>query len=682
MFTAEQYVQSMGGEILKQDGRVLVRISAVAKIGGTEVRYQLVPANGVLAKTSKWRNLTPENQLLMVTQRINAKALASLNAQVREFLIRTHERATDVGIDPATIWTGLLDSTVPVDEQFEALEKRLANAIEKRMEARDAELTRSSVNLAEYPESFPVAQSMKRKFIYIGGPTNSGKTYEALQHLCRAETGVYLAPLRLLALENYERLSKALEETGGKVSLVTGEERRVVEGATHVASTVEMLDTRNRVEVCVIDEIQMLGDRERGSAWTAAVCGAPAETVYLIGALEARAAVEALAKRLGCPLEVRLLQRKSPLSMQDAPVRKVRNLKKGDAVIAFSRRDVLLWRDLITEAGFNVSTVYGALSPEVRRAQAERFSSGESDIVVGTDSIGLGLNLRVERVVFSTSSKYNGIEDEELAPALAQQIAGRAGRYGITEAGYVAGFDEDTHAVVRALLKEKVPSVPVRNFSVAPTLEHLARIADATGEKSLSKLLKRFERNIDGPDGFFVPRITEEQHERAVWLDTLPLTLAEKFTLSLVPISTRVASLQTAWQHWASALANKKVSGLHPASHPIPRNDLQAAEDSCKLFSAYAWLSYRCPEYFPSVDVAQQLARQASDSVDKVLHAQNAGRRKSGFQEMRGLLLTPAPGQAKSAAGKSKGKSTRSQGQRGGQGGKGKGARSGGRARP
>ena len=72
------------------------------------------------------------------------------------------------------------------------------------------------------------------------------------------------------------------------VSLVTGEERRLAPGATHVASTVEMLDTRTPVDVAVIDEIQMLSDRDRGAAWTAAVCGAPARTVYLVGAPEAR----------------------------------------------------------------------------------------------------------------------------------------------------------------------------------------------------------------------------------------------------------------------------------------------------------------------------------------------------------------------------------------------------------
>jgi ATP-dependent RNA helicase SUPV3L1/SUV3 len=389
-----------------------------------------------------------------------------------------------------------------------------------------------------------------------------------------------------------------------------------------------MLDVRRPVDVAVIDEIQMLGDRDRGSAWTAAVCGAPARTVYLVGALEARRAVEALAKRLNVPLEVRTLKRKAPLTMEATAVRKLRNLRRGDAVIAFSRRDVLMWRDMITEAGLSVATVYGNLSPEVRRAQAARFRDGSADIVVGTDAIAMGLNLPIERVVMTTSVKYNGYEEEEVPAALAKQIAGRAGRFGVHEEGFVAGYDDETHQVMRSLLKEKIAPVAAAGFSVAPSLEHLHRIAAVTGEQSLSKLFKRFVHNIDVPDGFFFPRITEDQSERALWLDTLPLSVAEKFTLSLVPISSRVPYLHLAWQDWARALAKRKATALHRDPGAWLRQNLQEVEDTCRLYSAYAWLSYRCPEYFPSGELAQELAREASERIDAILQAQNTALRK------------------------------------------------------
>ncbi|MEN3367196.1 MAG: ATP-dependent helicase [Burkholderiales bacterium] len=628
---AEQYVETQGATLVRLEGRVMVRFWGEVEVDGVRFPYDLIPGDGVLANAKKWRNMAPENQLQLVKERVHAAAASELHGKVLRFVARIQESAERNDVDVQALLSALAvkESSVPVDQVFERIEQRLEHAIERQQEERNAERTRESINLAEYPDSFEMARRLPRRFIALLGPTNSGKTHEAMEALAKAKSGVYLAPLRLLALENYERLVNARPDGKElKVSLVTGEERREVEDATHVASTVEMLDTRTRIDIAVIDEIQMLGDRDRGAAWTAAVCGAPATTVYLVGALEARKAVEALAERLEVPLEVRTLKRKGPLTMDPTAVRKLRNLRRGDAVIAFSRRDVLMWRDMITEIGLSVATVYGNLSPEVRRAQAARFRDGEADIVVGTDAIAMGLNLPIERVVMTTADKYNGIEEDEIPAALAKQIAGRAGRFGVHEEGFVAGYDDETHQVIRALLKEKVAPVPAQGFSVAPSLEHLNRISSVTGEHALAKLLMRFAFNIDVPDGFFTPRITEEQSERAQWLDTLPLSLAEKFTLSLVPISSRVPSLHNAWEQWAKALAKKHKSLLHASPAGSYRQNLQEVEDSCKLYSAYAWLSYRLPEYFPDGEQAHQFARDASERVDEILHAQNAATRK------------------------------------------------------
>ncbi|HJV80444.1 helicase-related protein [Noviherbaspirillum sp.] len=627
----ELHAQTLGAELVKSEGRVFLRFSGLAETAGLRIPYSLVPSQGVLAKPSKWRKMAPEEQLQLITQRAHAGVKEELHREVLAFVAGLHARADDVGLDAMVFLPALegRDMSDPAEYVFERIEQRLQHAIERQNEERHAALTKESINLAEYPASFELAWRMPRRFIALLGPTNSGKTHQAMEALARAKSGVYLAPLRLLALENYERLLEARPH--GKellVSLVTGEERRIVEGATHVASTVEMLDTSTRVDVAVIDEIQMLGDRDRGAAWTAAVCGAPASVVYLVGALEARRAVEALAERLECPLEVHVLKRKAPLSMEAKAVRKLRNLRRGDAVIAFSRREVLMWRDMITESGFSVATVYGNLSPEVRRAQAARFRNGEADIVVGTDAIAMGLNLPIERVVMTTSTKYNGIEEEEVPAALARQIAGRAGRFGVHEEGFVAGYDEETHHVMRSLLKEKLPPVAAAGFSVAPTLEHLHRIAAVTGEQSLTRLFKRFVHNIDVPDGFFFPRITDEQAERALWLDTLALSVADKFTLSLVPISSRVPALHLAWQDWARALARRKLSALRHESISLSRHNLQEVEDMCRMYSAYAWLGYRCPEFFPSGELAQELAREASERVDAILQAQNSALRR------------------------------------------------------
>jgi ATP-dependent RNA helicase SUPV3L1/SUV3 len=621
----------LGAQLVKLEGRVVVRLSGWVEAGGLRVPYHLVPAQGVLAKPSKWRKFEHDAKCRLLQERVTQAVADELNASVEAFVDDISARCEDANLDAALFLNQLaeLETSEPASYVFERIRTRVAHAIEREQEERHALRTRQSINLAEFPDSFEVARRMPRKFIALLGPTNSGKTHRAMEALAKASSGVYLAPLRLLALENFERLQQVRAHGEPlKVSLVTGEERRLADGATHVASTVEMLDTRTRVEVAVIDEIQMLADRDRGSAWTAAVCGAPASVVYLVGAPEARRAIEALAERLEVPLEVHVLKRMGPLSMEPGAVRKLRNLQRGDAVIAFSRREVLMWRDMITELGLSVATVYGNLAPEVRRAQAERFRDGSADVVVATDALAMGLNMPIRRIVMTTTVKYNGVEEEEISASLARQIAGRAGRYGVHEEGLVAGYDDDTHDVMRALLKEKLAPLAATGFSVAPTLEHLHRIAAVTGESSLARLLKRFVHNIDVPDGFFFPRITDEQAERALWLDTLSLSVAEKFMLSLVPVSTKVPSLQRAWEQWAHALAKKRVSKLQPEQGSLYGRNLQEVEDSCRLYSAYAWLAYRAPEFFPSVALAQSLARAASERVDEMLHAQNAASRK------------------------------------------------------
>ena len=628
----------LGFSLMRLEGRVFLRLTGTVEYGGRRYPYDLVPAQGVLAKPSKWRKLDADARAAVLRERASPAVVEELHGHVEAFVQEIADASDDCDLDPQPFLQGLADMQIsePAGMVFDRIRQRLQHAVERDMEEQHAERTRQSINLAEYPVSCEVARRIKRKCIALLGPTNSGKTHQAIEALAKAPSGVYLAPLRLLALENYERL-QAMQQHGRPlaVSLVTGEERRLEPGATHVASTVEMLDTRTPVDVAVIDEIQMLADRDRGAAWTAAVCGAPAHTVYLVGAPEARRAIEVLAARLDCELEVHVLKRKGPLSMEESPVRKLTGLRRGDAIICFSRREVLMWRDNVTEAGLSVATVYGNLSPEVRRAQAQRFRDGAADVVVGTDAIAMGLNMPIARIVMTTSVKYNGYEEEEIPAALARQIAGRAGRFGVHEEGLVAGFDAETHNVMRSLLREKPVPLKTTGFAVAPTLEHLHRISAVTNEHGLAKLLKRFVHNIDVPDGFFYPRITEDQFERAAWLDMLQLSVAEKFALSLVPISAKVHSLQHAWESWATALAHKKITHLKPENNPVHYMNLQEAEDACRLYSAYAWLAYRQPEHFPDTALALRLSREASERVDAILQDQNSAARKRQPKKFR-----------------------------------------------
>lgn len=613
------YLQGFNARLVHNEGAVAIEVAGVVEADGRPYPFRLVPAHGVLARIQKWRKLTAERHLALVRERLNAITVAEFEGEVGRFVASVLRRAEAQGLDGARFLRALETGKELASRRFRIVEDRLADAASRHRAQTQTEAARDTVRLARYPESFETAFMMRRRFIAILGPTNSGKTHQAMEALARAPTGVYLAPLRLLALENYERLA----ERGVAVSLVTGEERRLTPGATHVASTIEMLDTSRPVEVAVIDEIQMLEDLERGSAWTAAVCGAAAKTVYLLGALSARPAVEALAERLGCRLEVITLARKSPLEMAPQAIGSVGQLRRGDAVIAFSRRDVLNWAATIAAAGFRVATIYGNLSPEVRRAQAQRFRDGEADIVVATDAIGMGLNLPVARVVFTTAKKFDGISEDILPPWLTHQIAGRAGRFGLHEAGLVAGFDDHTQRIIARLMRTPTDPLSNRGFYVTPSQHHLKTIAAATGERTLARLLELFSRNIDLTDDFFLPGDFTEQIERARWLDTLPLALEHRFTLSLVPVSTRVDSLKQAWEGWARALAKDKRSHLSIEPVGDTRYPLQAAEDACKKYSAYAWLGYRLPDYYPDAEAAVSLARSMSETVDEMLARQH-----------------------------------------------------------
>lgn len=303
-----------------------------------------------------------------------------------------------------------------------------------------------------YRDLYPLARQMKRRFILHLGPTNSGKTYEGVGRLRGARNGIYLGPLRLLAAEQFETLN--LNDV--PCSLVTGEEQILIPGSRVQSSTVEMADLKARYDVAVIDECQMIADRDRGGAWAAAILGLCADEIHACASPDAEGLLTRIIADCGDELTIVRHQRMTPLAVEKAGFEFPGSVRAGDALIVFSKARVHAVAAELKRKGWRVALIYGALPPDVRRDQAERFTQGDADVVVSTDAIAMGMNLPIERVVFLESEKYDGDITRPLTDAEIKQIAGRAGRYGQYEVGYVnaCGFKG---MVARALSKPLYP---------------------------------------------------------------------------------------------------------------------------------------------------------------------------------------------------------------------------------
>ena len=299
-------------------------------------------------------------------------------------------------------------------------------------------------------DEYPEARALQRHFVVHIGGTNTGKTYAGFQRLIRAETGVYLAPLRLLALEAQETLL----DYGVNCSLTTGEEEDVRPGDTHVAATAEKLDMKRHFDVAVIDECQMIADRERGYAWTRAILGVLAEEVHLCAAPEAKGLLLRLIRSCGDTFEVIEHKRKTPLICMNRVVDYL-DIQPGDALITFSKVGVLSVAEDLRMHGKEPAIIYGALPYATRRKQVAGFLNHERQYVVSTDAIGMGLNLPIRRIIFMDTSKFDGKERRPLKPEEVQQIAGRAGRYGIYDKGYVGATENLSH--IQTCMETVVP---------------------------------------------------------------------------------------------------------------------------------------------------------------------------------------------------------------------------------
>ncbi|KAJ7119018.1 P-loop containing nucleoside triphosphate hydrolase protein [Mycena epipterygia] len=517
---------------------------------------------------------------------------------------------------------------------------------------------------------------MRRKIIMHVGPTNSGKTHHALRALAAAKVGVYAGPLRLLAHEIWERLNLGQIVPAGATdeqiaeaakfgsstdspfarptNMITGEEQKIVLPPNTnglISCTVEMLHIHSQYDVAVIDEIQMISDRERGQGWLRAVMGLCAREVHLCGEETAVPLIEELLKATGDEIVVKRYDRLTPLVVEETSLESdLSRVRKGDCIVAFSRTAIFaLKRQIEKLTDIKCAVVYGKLPPEIRSEQAALFNDPDSgyDVLIGSDAIGMGLNLKIRRIIFEAIHKYDGKSMSLLSLSQMKQIAGRAGRFGMQDVnekpgGFVTTLSAEDLPVLRETLLIGTPSLAYARLAL--TREDFQRIAahlppNASTEtmylahmhagrlpscyrNSVPNMLKAICEYLDNQGYFTLADRVLFMQAPFPWRDRVALEAITRFITAyyqsmhvpLIETMNNLPYLRTL-EEAEEAMDSKDGHKAGGRSFSAAQQ-LEGLEIFHKILVVYLWLSYRNPVSYPSYD----LTLDWKERLERVLH--------------------------------------------------------------
>ncbi|WP_296340532.1 helicase-related protein [Reyranella sp.] len=365
----------------------------------------------------------------------------------------------------------------------------------------------------------PPVASASGRLTAVLGPTNTGKTYLAIERMLGHESGMIGFPLRLLARENYDRI---VAIKGAKqVALITGEEKISPPGARYFVCTVESMPVERPVSFLAVDEVQMAADPERGHFFTDRLLHARGmNETMLLGADTVRPVLN----RLLPDIDMVARPRFSKLSYVGS--KKATRLPRRSAVVGFSAAEVYEIAELVRRQRGGTAIVMGAMSPRTRNAQVEMFQSGEVDYLVATDAIGMGLNMDVNHVWFASLRKFDGRSSRPLRAVELAQIAGRAGRhmndgtFGTT--ADVSGLEPEVVEAIENHRFDPLRDVQWRNsdldfrtapaliasLNVAPSHVALQRVREQDDQLALQTLAAQSD---------FLPRVRTPQRVRLLW---------------------------------------------------------------------------------------------------------------------------------------------------------------------
>lgn len=468
---------------------------------------------------------------------------------------------------------------------------------------------------------YPEARSKIRKIFFHSGPTNSGKTYQALNRFMESKSGVYCGPLKLLAVE----ISQKANANKTLCDLVTGEERKFAneDGCTraaHVSCTVEMSQINEPVEVAVIDEIQMIRDPGRGWAWTRALLGIPADEVHLCGEEAALDLVRKILMPTGDVLEVIRYKRLTPLVVEEQPLLDLKNVRSGDCVVCFTKDNVYSISMALEKLGHQVAVVYGTLPPGAKIAQCKKFNKlDDCSVMVATDAIGMGLNLSIGRIIFYSLMKTTNDEkgnrwQEYLSTSQCLQIAGRAGRFGTAhETGYVTTFKAEDLKQLREIMSRGV--LPLERAGLHPTAEQIELFAFHLPHLSLCNLIDLFIDLCEFDSSAYFICDMENFKVLANTIQHINIPLRSRFTFCCAPVNIKfpfTVAMFTKFVRQFSVSEPVTCDWLKrqiswPCRQPKNLEELNHLETVFDVLELYLWLSYRFTDIFPEPQQVREL---------------------------------------------------------------------------
>jgi DNA-binding transcriptional ArsR family regulator len=346
----------------------------------------------------------------------------------------------------------------------------------------------ADLGLTLYPaQEEAILELFAGRHLVLSTPTGSGKSLVAtalhFKAMCEGQRSIYTAPIKALVNEKFFALCN---DFGAEhVGMQTGD-ASINADAPIVCCTAEVLANqalRRGDELAapyvVMDEFHYYGDRERGIAWQIPLLCLPATTFLLMSATLGNTAPieERLAARSGREVaSVTGLERPVPLDFEyrEAPIHETVEalITAGRApvyIVHFTQRECAeaaqgLCSAQVTDkegkraiaeaiATFRFDTPYGkelsrflrhgigvhhaGLLPKYRRLVEQLAQQGLLKVICGTDTLGVGVNIPIRTVLFSRLSKFDGEKVAILSVRNFLQIAGRAGRKGFDDRGWV-----------------------------------------------------------------------------------------------------------------------------------------------------------------------------------------------------------------------------------------------------